>query len=126
MSESFLNYLRFVSDMLGGDILPLVNDGQDVDRLIAEQAIDYELMQQLVKNIRLHNSVIGVNDLIVPYPTLDALGELRGKLLRQRGDVNQISLIDRIGELTVSYFNLSPRRPRPERSDMSARLLKIK
>ena len=107
-NESFQTYLQFVSDMLGGDLFPLDIENRDINSLISHRAIDYELVCSIVREIQLHNTVFYLTDKLTAYATLDALGKLRGKLLRRRGDINQISLIDRIGELTVTFFNISP------------------
>lgn len=104
--ERFIDYLRFISDMLGGDILPLDTHTHALTSLVAQRAIDYELMREIVAEILKHNAVFHKNDAIEAYPTLDALGIMRGQLMQHKGDVNQICLLDRMGELTVSYFNL--------------------
>ena len=105
-SLGFIDYIQFISDMLGGDLLPLNKQSNDVKKMVNERAIDYELMRSILAEVQKHNSVFYKNDHVEAYPTLDALGLIRGKLLRNKGDVHQISLIDRIGELTVSFFNL--------------------
>jgi len=94
--------------MLGGDLFPIDPHNHDIATLVSQRAIDYELIRSIVKKVQLHNAVFTLKDSLQAYPTLDALGELRGQLLRNRGDVHQISLLDRIGELTVSFFNLRP------------------
>lgn len=105
---SFNAYLQFVSDMLGGDLFPLELGNNDMNALVSHRAIDYELICSIVREIRQKNAAFYLNDTLQPYLTLDALGTLRGHLLAHKGDINQISLIDRIGELTVSFFNLGP------------------
>ncbi len=40
------------------------------------------------------------------FKILDVLGETRGGLLNKNGDIDQINLIDKIGELTVEYYQL--------------------
>jgi len=106
--QPFIRYLQFVSDMLGGDLFPLEKEGNDINKLVSHRAIDYELIRAIVKEIQLHNAAFYLHDKLHAYPTLDALGKLRGQLLQNRGDIHQISLIDRIGELSVSFFNLGP------------------
>jgi len=103
---SFGNYLRFVSDMLGGDIFPIKPAPEELRSLICERAIDYNLAHKITLEIIKHNAVFKRQDTLEAYSTLDALGALRAQLLDNKGDVNQISLIDRMGELTVSFFNL--------------------
>lgn len=102
----FIDYIQFISDMLGGDLLPLNKQSNEVKKMVNERAIDYELMRSILTEVQKHNSVFYKNDQVEAYPTLDALGLIRGNLLRNKGDVHQISLIDRIGELTVSFFKL--------------------
>lgn len=103
---TFLNYLQFISDMLGGDLFPLKGDHEDIRSIVSHRAIDYELIHAIVREIQQHNVVFHSHDLLQAYPTLDALGQVRRKLVERRGDIHQISLVDRIGELTVSFFNL--------------------
>lgn len=92
--------------MLGGDIFPLKQETTDIRNLICERAIDYALIKKITTEIRKHNTVFQLNDHLDAYSTLDALGSVRANLLDHKGDIHQISLIDRIGELTVSFFNL--------------------
>jgi len=112
--EAFIHYLEFLSDMLGGDVFPLNRDQHDVRHLINERAIDYTLIQHITRTVINHNTVFQLFDRVEAYATLDALGSIRGDLLDNKGDVHQISLIDRIGELTVSFFNLSTQRPQSD------------
>ncbi len=103
---SFGNYLQFLSDMLGGDIFPLQREQSDPGKQICERSIDYNLNRKVVSEVQKYNLVFQLQDPLEPYPTLDALGAIRAHLLDHKGDIHQISLIDRMGELTVSFFNL--------------------
>jgi len=107
LGDSFIQYLEFLSDMLGGDVFPLNREQHDVRKLIHERTIDYALIQLITRTVINHNAVFQLADRVEAYATLDALGAIRADLLDHKGDVHQISLIDRIGELTVSFFNLS-------------------
>jgi len=109
----FSAYLQFISDMLGGDIFPLKQETSDIHSLICERAIDYSLIKKITAEIQKHNAVFQLNDRLQPYPTLDALGSVRAHLLDHKGDIHQISLVDRIGELSVSFFNLPYPRQKP-------------
>ena len=97
----------FVSDMLGGDIFPVDWQANDIRSLVSQRAIDYQLIHRILREIQSHNALTRLQDKLDPWDTLDALGKVRGELLVRKGDIHQISLIDRIGELTVSFFNLS-------------------
>lgn len=123
---SFIAYLQFVSDMLGGDLFPLEPDSTDITSLVSQRAIDYELIRSIVKEIQQHNAAFYLSDSLQAYPTLDALGKLRGDLLQHKGDIHQISLIDRIGELSVSFFNLSPEKIKPQDETPRARIYRLK
>ena len=125
-SHSFIAYLQFVSDMLGGDIFPLNRNAKEINLLVSHRAIDYELIRAIVKQIQLHNTVFYPGDRLEAYPTLDALGKLRGQLLRKKGDIHQISLIDRIGELSVSFFNLVTESVNTQSTPSRGRVYKIK
>ena len=125
-SHAFIAYLLFLSDMLGGDLFPLIRDANEINLLVSHRAIDYELIRSIVKEIQLHNAVFYPGDSLQAYPTLDALGKLRGQLLRNRGDVHQISLIDRIGELSVSFFNLGAEPASTDNTHSPGRVYKIK
>lgn len=107
-STSFINYLQFISDMLGGDIFPLDVNCKDIRSIVSHSAIDYELILTIVLEIQQHNLAFRQADSLEAYPTLDALGKVRKQLHEHRGDIHQISLLDRIGELSVSFFNLTP------------------
>ena len=109
--DSLAAYLLFVSDMLGGDLFPVDWQARELNSLVSHRAIDYELIHRIVREIRTHNAVTRLYDRLEPWDTLDALGKVRGELLKRKGDINQISLIDRIGELTVSFFNLAHEHP---------------
>jgi len=123
---SFISYLQFVSDMLGGDLFPLQPDSTDIRSLVSHRAIDYELIRSIVKEIQQQNTVFYLSDSLQAYPTLDALGKLRGQLLKNKGDIHQISLIDRIGELSVSYFNLSPELVKPQNDFPRGRVYRLR
>jgi hypothetical protein len=125
-SHSFKVYLQFISDMLGGDLFPLNRDAKEIDLMVSQRAIDYELIRSIVKQVQLHNAAFYPGDRLQAYLTLDALGKLRGKLLRNKGDIHQISLIDRIGELSVSFFNLSTEATITEDAHSHGRVYKIK
>jgi hypothetical protein len=125
-SESFQTYLQFISDMLGGDLFPLESGESDISSLVSHRAIDYELVRSIVREIQLHNAVFYLTDKLSAYATLDALGALRGQLLRRRGDINQISLIDRIGELTVTFFNISQDSPPAASTTLRGKVYSIK
>ncbi len=124
--ERFIDYLTFVSDMLGGDILPINPQSEHIGDLISHRAIDYVLIRSIVLEIQKHNSISHQNERIQAFPTLDALGKIRGNLLQKRGDIHQISLLDRIGELTVSYFNLTPESVSKPQQQKTARIFPIK
>ena len=111
--SQFISYLQFVSDMLGGDVFPLKQEASDIHKLISERAIDYNLIKKITTEIQKHNAVFQLNDRLEPYATLDALGSVRAHLLDNKGDIHQISLVDRIGELSVSFFNLRYPRQKP-------------
>lgn len=125
-SHSFIAYLQFVSDMLGGDLFPLNREAKEINLLVSHRAIDYELIRSIVKEIQLHNVVFYPGDKLQGYPTLDALGKLRGQLLRNKGDIHQISLIDRIGEFSVNFFNLGAEAVNPENTHTRGRVYAIK
>lgn len=124
--ERFIDYLNFVSDMLGGDILPLDAQCKDMLHLVSQRAIDYELMRKIVAEIQKHNAVFQQHELIEAFPTLDALGIIRGDLIQNKGDIHQISLLDRIGELTVSFFNLTIKPPAKNKAQQSAQIHSLK
>ena len=123
---TFLNYLQFISDMLGGDLFPLDTRSSDLRSVVSHRAIDYELILGIVREIQTHNVVFKRQDLLQGYPTLDALGQVRRKLVECRGDIHQISLVDRIGELTVSFFNLPAEAPGKALPVESARVYRLK
>ena len=125
-SLTFIAYLQFISDMLGGDLFPLEADSHDIDSLISQRAIDYELVRAIVKEVQQHNAAFYLSDSLQAYPTLDALGIVRGNLLRHKGDIHQISLIDRIGELSVSFFNLIPEAVRAKPESRRARVYRLR
>ena len=112
----FIAYLQFISDMLGGDIFPIRQQQTNIRKLISERAIDYTLITRITAEIQKHNAILKPQDHLEPYPTLDALGSIRASLLDNQGDIHQISLLDRIGELTVSFFNLKYPSLKPEAS----------
>lgn len=125
-STSFIEYLQFVSDMLGGDLFPLESGKNEIRSIVSHSAIDYELIVKIVREIQQHNVVFHRTDMLEAYPTLDALGQVRKQLLERRGDIHQISLVDRIGELTVSFFNLAPGQPPADARHDVARLYRLR
>lgn len=125
-SEAFSAWLEFISEMLGGDIFPLELSRGDIETVLSHRAIDYELIRRIVTEVRRHNAVFQLSDLLEPYPTLDALGLVRGQLHHHRGDIHQISLVDRIGELTVTFFNLAPDQAGAAQNEVLGRVYAIK
>ncbi len=124
--ERFIDYLNFVSDMLGGDILPLDAQCKDMHHLVSHRAIDFELMRKIVAEIQKHNAVFQQHEFIEAFPTLDALGIIRGDLIQNKGDIHQISLLDRIGELTVSFFKLTTKPQSKNKPQQSAQIYPLK
>lgn len=123
---TFFNFLQFVSDMLGGDLFPLETQTEDIRSIVSHRAIDYELILSIVREVQQHNVVFHGHDLLQAYPTLDALGQVRRKLIETRGDIHQISMVDRIGQLTVSYFNLSACAQEVEQQSDGARVYSLR
>ncbi len=115
----FIDYLRFMSDTLGGDVLPIMDDSHNMRSLISERAIDYELMRAVITSLQKHNCVFHLNDKVELYPCLDALGEIRGNLIYEGGDINQIGLLDRMGEITLSFFNITSAHPTAKKQTQS-------
>lgn len=112
--------------MLGGDLLPLNKDADNIQKIISQRAIDYDLMRSIVIEVQTQNAVFQLHETIEPFATLDALGKVRGKLLENRGDIHQISLIDRIGEFTVGFFNLPRTVGDIDQKSTGARIIALK
>lgn len=106
--------------------MPIETEEHEIKSIISQRAIDYELMRNLVREIQKRNVVFYCHEDIEAYATLDALGAIRGKLIRHKGDIHQISLLDRIGELTVSIFNLKSGAIETENPGIKARIYSLK
>ncbi len=104
--STFVHYCTTVAQQLGGHRFPLNADAKQLDELLDPNAIHYSLTRQVLFEVYAAHQLQNIRQPIEAYTVLDALGAIRGDLLDKRGDVDQIALIDQIGELTVAYFKL--------------------
>ena len=103
---TFEQVLNEISVELGDDHFPLNNRAhhEALSTVIDEHAVHYQLMKKTVLEIARQNGVRYPDHGVSLYATLDALGLVRGQLVRENGDVDQIALIDHMGSIVVALF----------------------
>ncbi len=126
---TFEHVLNEISTALGDDHFPLNHHPHHdaLSTVIDEHAVHYQLMKKMVLEIARQNGVRYPDHHISMYATLDALGLVRGQLVRENGDIDQITLIDHIGSIVVELFkakrsiHLLPQASRSETLSVVAR-----
>ncbi|MFT5258537.1 MAG: hypothetical protein ACI9J2_000114 [Saprospiraceae bacterium] len=105
---SFITFVSYLSEQIKGHRFSIDPQAKELNQLFDPNTIHYRLSRQVIVDIYQTHQLQNLNQIVEPYKVLDSLGIIRGKLLDSNGDIDQINLIDLIGELTVQYFELEP------------------
>lgn len=114
-----------LADQIGRHHLPVVDDAHEISEFLGDDAIHHELVKSVVRSVYRANRCGHLNALISANPTFDAIGKIRGEMLRSKEtDIEAIRLMDQIGDLVSQFFtetesNFSD-RPCDSRSSRSA------
>ena len=111
-SARFIDFVCFLANTIEGHTFSINEQAKELNELFDQNSIHYALTRQVLADIYKAHQCQNLRQAIKPFNVLDILGQTRGQLLDKKGDIDQINLIDRMGELTVEYFQIrSPIKP---------------
>lgn len=102
---SFRALVAWWAESLGRHHIPLREHSNDINNLLAPDAVHHELIQAVVRKVYCANKCGHLGAGVSLEDTFTALGQMRLNLLRcGRADIDQINLLDDIGWHTRQYF----------------------
>ncbi len=104
----FKQLILALSEELGSLFLPVDEKAQSAAGVVLNHTAYYALMREMVLRLYKENALRSINGPVSLYACLDAVGDLRGNRIRNQGDIDEIQLIDRVGELLVELFSNTP------------------
>jgi len=121
-AASFRTLIRFLAEQVGRHQLP-INDGAcDIHELLGADAVHHDVIKRLVRLIYKANHCGHLDASVTPSATFNALGRIREELVSSRfTDIDQINLVDSIGDASKDWFRLSPQKDQ----DRNERLAEI-
>ncbi len=102
---TFRKLIVTLADDIGRHQIPIVESAMHPASLITSDAIHYELVKSLFRKIYRANNCYHVNAPVYFHSTFDAIGSTYGEILNSStSDVDQVSLIQNIGDVAVDFF----------------------
>ncbi len=104
-SANFRNLVVSLSESIGQHQISVVLDAMHPDTLISSEAVHYELVKKIFRDIYRANHCYHLNAPIDCHTTFDVLGRIHAELIdSEKSDVDQIGLLYSIGEFTRNFF----------------------
>lgn len=95
----FRDLILDLADVVGRHHLPVVEDSHEIGDFLGNDAIHYALVKKLIRSVYRANRCGHLNAEISANPTFDAIGKIRGELVRSADtDLDAIRLLDQIGD----------------------------
>lgn len=122
-SANFRNLVISLSDSVGQHHISVVRDAMHPNALISSEAVHYELVKKIFRDIYRANRCYHLNATVDCHKTFDVLGKIHAELVdSEKTDVDQIGLLQNIGEATRKFFEAHdscPSNQTPESKDSS-------
>lgn len=122
-SANFRNFAVSLSESVGQHHISVVRDAMHPNALISSEAVHYELVKKIFRDIYRANHCHHLNASVDCDTTFDVLGRIHADLVDSKtSDVDQIGLLRKIGEATRIFFETHdsctpvPQPPPPRRS----------
>ncbi len=104
-SANYRNLVVTLSETVGQHQISVMRDAMHPDSLISSEAVHYELVKKIFRDIYRANRCYHLNASIDCHTTFDVLGKIHADLVdSDQSDVDQIGLIREIGEATRTFF----------------------
>lgn len=104
-SANFRNFVVTLSETVGQHHISVVQDAMHPNALISSEAVHYELVKKIFREIYRANHCYHLNASVDCNTTFDVLGKIHADLVdSDLSDVDQISLLREIGEATRIFF----------------------
>lgn len=104
-SANFRNLAITLSETVGQHQISVEPNAMHPDSLISSEAVHYELVKKIFRDIYRANHCYHLNAPIDCHTTFDVLGKIHADLIESdKSDIDQIGLIRIIGEATRSFF----------------------
>ncbi len=117
-SANYRNLAITLSETVGQHQISVERNAMHPDSLISSEAVHYELVKKIFRDIYRANRCYHLNAPIDCHITFDVLGKIHADLLdSDKADIDQIGLIRLIGEVTRSFFekhDVCPVKSEPE------------
>lgn len=101
---TFRTLCAHLSERIGRHYLPLDTDAHAIGELLEEGSAHHDLVKTLLHDLYATAGCRGLDDSAPLLPLLDCLGETRHALKERGGDVDQLCLIDDLGEALVALY----------------------
>ena len=104
-SANFRNFVVTLSDRIGQHQIPVVRDAMHPNALISSEAVHYDLVKRIFRDIYRANHCYHLNASVSCHTTFDALGKVHAQLIdSDKTDIDQIGLLREIGEAAREFF----------------------
>ncbi len=104
-TANFRNLAVSLSESVGEHHISVVRDAMHPNLLISSEAVHYELIKKIFRDIYRANRCYHLNASVDCHITFDVLGKIHAELIdSQTADVDQIGLLHNIGEATRIFF----------------------
>lgn len=96
-----------LAEHVGRQHIPVNEDAENIHDLLGADAVHHELIKRVVRKVYKANHCGHLDSVIDPEPTFTVLGEIRRELTSsQFSDIDQINLIDAIGEAVRVWLQI--------------------
>lgn len=116
-SITYMSLIKHIAEHLGAVYFPLNPDADSPLTLVLPESAYHSILKEIVIRIYQENRARHLQSPVSLFPSLDAIGAIRGRLSREQTDIEQIALVDRIGALVVAYFPASTPSTTTRRSE---------
>lgn len=99
---SYQKLIQQIAEQLGAVYFPLNRQADSPLNMVEPESAYAPLLKEVVSRIYAENRSRHLHSPVSLFPCLDAVGKIRGELSRSQADVEQIALVDRIGEILVT------------------------
>lgn len=93
----FRHLMLELADCIGRHHLPIMEDAHEIGEFLGDDAIHHEIVKDLVRSVYKANRCGHLNAEVTANRTFDAIGGVRGKLLRSAtADLDAIQLLEQL------------------------------
>ena len=110
----FRDLVVHLADRVGRQHIPVNERADDIHGLLGADAVHHELIKRIVRNVYKKNRCGHLDSIVDADSTFITLGQIRGELTASKfSDIDQINLVDSIGEAARRWFRVFDRNDDP-------------